>query len=166
MDIQSLIDMAKKRLVEDGGHPPILYAENKDGGVSMFYFADLPESTFEKQKACFALGREHGIDSPGNPIAHLYFVSEAWTSHNQEYAFPSDDPERKEALVINSMSGETAKMEGTTAEILRTGGAVTVLPVKKLEEVHNALLFAFMAGVASAKMSDRELANMIEKYAK
>ena len=78
MDIQKLIDMAKERLLEDGEHAPILYAENKDGGISMFYFADLPETTFEKQVQMFGLGREHGISSPGNPLDRLYFICEAW----------------------------------------------------------------------------------------
>lgn len=165
MDIQQLIGMAKEQMLKNGEHAPILYAENEDGKVTMIYFADLPETTLEKQLALFQLGREHGIDSPGNPLRHLYFISEAWFSsvpigEKFKYNAPSEDPNRKEALTIQTLDTSTGKMELHRAEIVRTGGTVELLSTECMGECQNRLLPSFLAGSVSAKMSDRELAEL------
>jgi len=162
MDLQHLIERAKEIILKDGEHPPILYAETKDGKINLFYFADFPDTTKEKQYTLFGLGRKYGIECPGseNKIAHLYFVVEAWMSTNRNYNRPSEDPNRKEALTILHLDVSTMKTTLDRAEMLRDGSGelVDLLTLEPMVKgVEDNLLPAFLAGTRSAKMSDAEL---------
>jgi hypothetical protein len=168
MDIQQIINDAKETILKDGEHAPILFAENKEGDVSMFFFADLPDTTEGRQYALFGLGRKHGIEHPGNPVAHLYFISEAWTSvvlngQKRKYKRCEDDPNRKECLMIVHLDMNTGKSTMDTVEMLRDGSGelVDLLRIRTADEAHDYLLPYFVAGTASAKMSDAELARKL-----
>jgi hypothetical protein len=52
---------------------------------------------FEMGKMCF----EKGFD-----VISIFFVSEVWTSENPEVAKPSEDPEKKECVMIAGLSAD------------------------------------------------------------
>lgn len=170
MDIAAIVEMAKEGMLKNGSHTPTLIAEGQTGKAAIYFLGYLPETTFEKQKMLFGIGREHGIGHPGNIPTQCYFVSEAWVSIQKEgeerkYRSPSEDPNRKEMLIILHLNTEAGTCNLHRAEILRAGTVVDVLPRDTLSDVTDRLLPCFLAGVLSTKMSDEELAAMIAEYA-
>jgi hypothetical protein len=171
MNISDILSMAKETVLHNGGHAPMLYVEGEQGDVTMAYFADLPGTTFEKQIMLFGLGREHGIAHPGNRVQKVYSISEAWVSTamhkgKPKYNAPSEDPNKKEMLIVLYLDGSTAKTTMHRFEMLRDGegafmGLLTI--PGEMGDMHDRLLPSFLAGTLSAKMSDRELGEMLAK---
>jgi hypothetical protein len=171
MNISDILSMAKESIMKNGEHAPMLYVEGKQGDVTMAYFADLPATTLERQIMLFGLGREHGITHPDNPVQEVYFISEAWVSTamhkgKPKYNAPSEDPNKKEMLIVLHLDGSTAKTTMHRFEMQRdgSGALMDLLTIPDdLGDIHDKLLPSFLAGTLSAKMSDRELGEMLAK---
>lgn len=142
-------------------------SNKRRGGITLIVFADFPyETTFEKQKALFAIGRKCALESPGDELRQVAFVTEAWLSCDQSYAFPSEDPNRKEAITLWTLDidGRSVAYHGYIAEIIRQGEIIDLLEYKKQEIQENRILYAFLAGFCSGKLTDRQLGELIEKH--
>lgn len=172
MDITYLIETAKATILEQGDHPPLLFAECKSGSVhpySVEFVGDKDNTTHHKQVMLFGVGREHGIAHPGNPVISLALISEAWLSitrgEKPKYSIPHEDPNKMEVLIILQLDCSTATLKSTqtTVEMLRdgSGALVDLLTLRPMDEVHDHLLPYFLAGTISAKMSDAELMRML-----
>lgn len=172
MDITQIIADAKEHLLEQGEHIPTLFAEFTDKHVACLIFADLPEVGLERQKKFFLLGRKIGLEYKKQAVLTLYFISEAWGAtyrcgERRERVRIADDPNRRELLTIQvlDVSTGTIMQELYTAQMLRYEGKfLDLAPHIGPTECESHLLFAFLTGVSSAKLSDRELGKLIEKY--
>lgn len=172
MDIQHIIDTAKEILLKRGDHPPMLFVEMKSNAIQPYvteFIGDEKNCTKDKQYALFGVGREHGINHPGNPIQSVVLVSEAWLSITRgekkpKYTIPHEDPNKKEVLIIVQLDMSTGKSTQTTVEMLRDGSGQLMdllrMPMKDYE-IYDNLLPYFVAGSASASMSDAELARKL-----
>lgn len=129
-------------------------------------FADFAyETAFEKQKAFFGIGRKCAQEQPGAELRQIAFVVEAWLSRDPSYKAPAEDPKRREALCVWTLNvdGKSLSQDGFISEIIRHGDTIDLVAYKNLGEVHNKLLLAFLAGFASTKMSDSELAQVMAR---
>lgn len=176
MDIKEVTQDAKDYILEHGEHHPTMYVEFEEKELNLMVFADFPyETTFEKQKALFSVGAKLGQESPGKEIRQIIFVIEAWTSTWKKdgepypYERPSEDPNRKEVLMVQVMepNKQTRELKQSVhiIEMLRDGSGelVDLLPrTEQLEVNYNKMLTAFLAGFESSKLPDKELAKMIE----
>jgi hypothetical protein len=166
MKINDLFAQAKKDMMSQGGYRPRLLIEPLAGESMTLEFADFPyDSTFEKQKEFFARGREYGLSHVGVELAQIAFISEMWVSDNPVYDFPAQDPDRKEAIAICTYDivGRDIDQHMWIAEVIRVGDTIDLMPQEEMKVDHNKLLYAFLAGFASHKMSDSELLQMIKR---
>jgi hypothetical protein len=160
MDIAAIFDQAKEHIMTNGEHNPVLWVETAIDGITCIVFADFPyDTSLQKQKALFNMGRTFGLEHRGDEIRHIVFVVEVWTSGDASYQFPVHDPNHKEAISAWGLEidGKTIKQSGYAAEIIRHGNSVDLLPYGEIKVGHNKMILAFLAGFSSSKMSDKEL---------
>jgi len=175
MDITEIVQHAKDDLLKEGEHRPWMYVEFEGKELNIIAFADFPyKTTLEKQKVFFGLGRKLGTESPGKNICQVIFIVEAWMSHyakgeKPKYS-PSKDPNRMEVLTIQVLDANHATRKLTESvhivDMIRDGSGelVDLLHRKdEMQEVHNPILTAFLAGFESTKLSDKEFARLIEQ---
>jgi hypothetical protein len=179
MDIQWIFKTAKEHILEQGEHVPTLFVEFK--GLTEMVIAPLlvygggPQTTLDKQKMFFTIGRSLGKEYLGIDVSIVAFVSEAWVStvkkgESSKYNAPSQDPNRKEMLLVNVL--DASKPPHLTqslyrAEMLRDGSGQLVdllADSKPLEGGYSKLLTAFLAGACSTKLSDKEFDALLAKY--
>lgn len=176
MNITEIVQHAKDDLLKEGEHRPWMYVEFEEKELNLIAFADFPyETTLEKQKALFGLGRKLGTESPGKNICQIIFIVEAWMSsyrsdEKRKYVAPSKDPNRKEVLTVQVLDANLATRTITESvhivDMLRDGSGelVDLLHRKdEMQEVHSPLLTAFLAGFESTKLSDKEFARIMEQ---
>ena len=176
MDITTITNLAKERLLEDGEYHPMLYVETGDRELYMIAFADFPyETTFEKQKAFFGLGYKLGKENPGKELHQVCFVCEAWVSRQKlgeprKYAAPSQDPNRGEALVVQILTIDPAPEKSQVKEtarimdLIRYQGGVDLLARDEGIEAHGKLLPSFLAGFSGGQMPDEQFRIILKKY--
>ena len=176
MDITEIVQHAKDELLKEGEHRPWMYVEFEEKELNIIAFADFPYSTTrEKQKVFFGLGRKLGTESPGKDVCQVIFIIEAWMSsyakgeRHKKHVAPSKDPNRKEVLTIQVLDANHATRKLTESvhiiEMIRDGSGELVDLLHRKEEVqqvHSPLLYAFLAGFESTKISDEEFARMLE----
>lgn len=178
MDIQKIYKLAKEAILEHGEHLPTLYVEFQ--GISELVIAPIigfgseSGTTLDKQKLLFSIGRRLGQEYLGVKVSTVAFVCEAWTSsipkgESYKYDRPSDDPNRKEVLIVSTLDASAPpnlKQSASLAEMLRDGkgNLVDLLADSKPLEVNfNKMLISFLAGTISADMSDSELTELMMK---
>jgi hypothetical protein len=174
--LEMVIDTAIKTILEKGEHMPTLYVEYKNREVALIFMTGVPDDTLARQKYFFVAGRKVGMESPGRKVKQLIFADEGWmASHPVDapspypYKRPSDDPDRKEVLLIQSVdvSNGEVKQSLQTFEMLRGDGTIDLLAGKRMtEDVSCYLLVAFLAGISSADMNDKQFKKFLRKYDK
>lgn len=154
MNIKELFERAKQDIVRHGEYTPTMKVEADIGDIVTFEFEELPEETPDKEKMFFRHGREYGVKHKGVELRQIAFISEAWAGYK---------PDRKEVIIISVLSIDNKKysQEMWTAEMVRAGGIVDLLPQEKMGGADNYLLTAFLSGFASSGMSDVELAQFV-----
>lgn len=77
MDTQHIMSHAKSMLLEEGGHPPMLYVsftDNNQGGALVLH--GLPSAPLDAAKAMFVIGYNWAEKHAGRNIASLCFICE------------------------------------------------------------------------------------------
>lgn len=111
MNKDGIIDLAKKTLLEEGNHIPMLHvefaptSENPNGSVDVFIIAGDILERFGMTKALWHVGVDAGNNHPGERVICLCLVSEMWKSSRKpdeprKYAQASQDPDKGEELGI------------------------------------------------------------------
>lgn len=109
MDTQELFERAKKDLLAEGKHAPIMYVEFTDAkgeeSLQYYYFDGFgAETALQEKMHFFALGAKFGEEHGQVEFTCLTFIGEAWVSsvkpgEKQKFRRPEDDPNRRECLV-------------------------------------------------------------------
>ncbi len=179
MNIDAIFKLAKETILEDGEHIPMLYVEfaelNELVIAPIIGFGAENQTTFDKQKLLFSIGRALSKEYLGLKVSCVAFVCEAWTSfvkHGDQFKYerPSEDPNRKEMLLVSTLDASSPpnlKQQAYRAEMLRDGSGELVDLLSKstpLEVGHNRLLTAFLAGSLSTQLTDDEFTALLRKY--
>src|SRR5215217_1934180 len=104
ISIQEIISNAKEIMFRDGNHVPILIAE---GGKSLIagQIPDLPETHGERMELLRFLGQVAAKSGRVDQLRQVFMISEGWMSAPSEDkptdVKPSQDPNRKEVLIIS-----------------------------------------------------------------
>jgi hypothetical protein len=101
-----IVEVARLAVARFGSFEPTLFVEGTKGKI----FTTLPfgESNEERIAIMTQAGIQFAKSDRIGDVERVYFVSEAWVSPARDrYTQPSQDPNRQEVLIFNSMDGRT-----------------------------------------------------------
>src|SRR5687768_12232716 len=156
LTIEEIISNAKEIMLRDGNHVPTLILE---GGKSLVagQIPDLPATHGERVELMRFLGQAAAKSGRVDQLHQVFMVSEGWMSEPSENKStdmrPSQDPNRKEVLIISAMQVTERKKRMEIFEIIRDSHEQVVsfekfLPdtEKKDESIEIPLVDAFVQG--------------------
>jgi len=157
-DLDEITNIAKETILNFGGHIPTIIVKGSNGS-RIAQFESLPKAHEAKARLMFTAGIDTARSNQVGQLWQVIFISEAWLSivENDKTIDkpPSQDPNRKEILIITSM--ELVDDEQTSLAIFEMvrdskDTLIELAEIKELETPHEAqnvkspLLKAFVAG--------------------
>ena len=157
---EEIISYAKEIMLRDGKHVPVLIIE-ADNKLVAGQIPDMPATHGERVELLRFLGQAAAKSGRVNQLQQIFMVTEGWMSVASEdkpaEIRPSQDPNRKEVLIISAIQMKESKKQMKVFEILRDSteqvvGLEEFLPdeKKKDESVEIPLLDAFVQGFQTA----------------
>ena len=154
--IEEIISNAKEIMLRDGKHVPVLIME-ADNKLAAGQIPDMPPTHGERVELMRFLGQAAARSGRVDQLQQVFMVTEGWMSMTSEdkpaNLRPSEDPARKEVLIISAVHIKERKKQIEVFEVLRDEGQQVVgfeefLPDinKKDESVDIPLLEAFVQG--------------------
>ena len=158
--LEEIISNAREIMFRDGNHVPVLIME-ADNKLMAGQIRDLPDTHGERVELMRFLGQAAAKSGRVNQLQQIFMVTEGWMSEPSEDKptdmSPSQDPNRKEVLIIAAIQMKERKKQLKLFEILRDSneqvlGLEEILPdeKKKDERVDVPLLDAFVQGFQTA----------------
>src|SRR5687768_7435798 len=158
--IEEIISNAKEIMLRDGKHVPVLIVE-ADRKVAAGQIPDMPPTHGERVELMLFLGQAAGKSGRIDSLQQVFMVQEAWMSVATEdkppQSRPSQDPNRKEVLVVSGIEIKDYKKHMRVFEILRDKhdqvvGFEEFAPDEKKKDhsVEVPLLDAFVNGFQTA----------------
>lgn len=160
LTLEQIISNAKEIMLRDGNHVPMLIVEGRKSLVAG-PIPDLPETHKERVELMRSLGQASAKSGRVDHLQQVFMVSEGWMSVASEdqpvEIRPSQDPNKKEVLIISAIRMKERKKQMKVFEILRDSNEQVVdlqefLPdeKKKDKSVEIPLLDAFVQGFQTA----------------
>ena len=158
--IEEIISNAKEIMLRDGSHIPTLIVEGSKSLVGG-QIPDLPPTHGERVELMRFLGQAAAKSGRVDQLQQVFMVSEGWMNEPSEDKStnmrPSEDPNRKEVLIISAIQMKERKKQMEIFEVVRNSDEQVVsfekfLPdtEKKVESVDIPLLDAFVQGFQTA----------------
>src|SRR6266498_3072551 len=121
--IEEIISNAKEIMLRDGQHLPTLIVEGSKNLVAG-QIPDLPATHGERAELMRFLGQAAAKSGRVDQLQQVFRVSEGWMSEpsedkSTEDIRPSQDPNRKEVLIISAIHMKERKKQMEIFEILR-----------------------------------------------
>jgi hypothetical protein len=161
MDMQTIVDQAVKSLKQRGNHPPLVIVEfERLPKPVLIPIVRIPPQPSQLRHTLFLMGKQAADQYRQWKILRVWYISEAWMSvepHGISPASrPSQDPKRREVLVINELDATTEalaqKIEIQEMYRNKSRKITNVLPLSQLSEeggmerASSAVLLNFLAG--------------------
>ena len=154
--LEEIISNAKEIMLRDGYHVPVVILE-VDKKLMGAQIPDMPATHGERVQLLRFLGQAAAKSGRVNQLQQVFMVNEGWMSvaseDKPEEIRPSQDPNRKEVLIISAIQMKERKKQMKVFEILRDSSEQVVgleefLPEEKKrdESVDIPLLDAFVQG--------------------
>lgn len=147
-EVKAITDIAKRVFLEDGYHAPMVFVHgtNQKAAIQLAHFgATAGERELDMLNAGTWLACKHNVGE----LELIVFVNEAWIGRNFN-VLPSQDPNRIEVLLINSLDARTKEENLLAFEVKRNPkGNVRALkdfPLPDEGSVKGKLLPAFQKG--------------------
>ncbi len=157
--IEEIASLAKENLLRDGKHAPTVIV---DGDKAVVTIRIKPVRTSQEcQRQLFQAGFALAKTKELNDLQQVFLISEGWMSvggadKTPDYP-PSQDPDRKEILLVSSLTVPTAHNEVKVWEIIRDQTGM-LLDLKEFDtgvmQAQSPLLNAFLTGFTMVS-SDR-----------
>lgn len=114
--------LAKESLLRQGSHPPTLIVDGSKNPIVIQMEVLAP--TFEgRLQQMFVTGQALAHEGTAGRLRSVYFVTEAWLSHAQDGKLPdvppSQDPQRKEVLIVDGVEARSRRARAAIYEMLR-----------------------------------------------
>lgn len=154
LTLETLALIAREVTLEQGGHLPMMVVQGSEGSM-MAQLEDMPATHEERAQLLYSLGFNLGQERKFGQLKQVFMTTEAWLSMGSDDAPPvmppSQDPNRKEVLVISSFKLEDHSAGLLLYEMIREDGELVDLqqlqPVSEGEGIaQNPLLEAFASG--------------------
>jgi|SRR6266496_15139 len=158
--MEEIISNAKEIMLRDGQHLPTLIVEASKNLV-VGRIPDMPPTHGERVELMRFLGQAAAKSGKVDQLQQIFMVTEGWMSMTSEdkpaEIRPSQDPDRKEVLIISAIQMKERKKQMKVFEILRDSSEQVVsleefLPDEKKRDksVDIPLLDAFVQGFQTA----------------
>lgn len=130
MKIEEIHQMFKDQLLESGEMPPTLVFECAQSGLHIAALDGMPwERGSAKRLAFFLIGWEYGKKRVGDELRQVAFFGESWFNMSpdaekmRKKPMPSEDPDRKEALLgmVITVDGANRSPSVLVNEMIRDG---------------------------------------------
>jgi hypothetical protein len=128
-EVQKIADFAKRLFLRDGYHAPIVIAKGTNG-TRIVLLEQFGATADERVKDIFSAGALLAEKGNIGDLELIVFVCEGWMGTNIN-VLPSLDPNRREALLINSLNARTQEEHTLQFEIKRDPNG-QVLDLKEL----------------------------------
>ena len=158
--IEEIISSAKEIMLRDGKHIPVLIVETNNKLVAG-QISYMPATHGERVELMHHLGQATAKSGRVDQFQQVFMVQEGWmsvaTKDKPPDVRPSEDPNRKEVLIVSAIEMKDRKKHMRVFEILRdrhkqVAGFEEFVPdeKKKDESVEVPLLDAFVQGFQTA----------------
>jgi len=121
---EEIVSNAKEVLLKDGKHVPILIVDGGQG-LLISQLNELPATHQERTELMRFIGLTTAMSGKLRSLKQVFMVSEGWMSvvrkDDQRLMPPSQDPDRKEVLIISGLQLEGNRKHLRLFEILRYG---------------------------------------------
>ena len=165
MDMKDVAKMAKAIMLEHGSHYPMVLVEGTQGGFCALlkeFPAEHEAKVLEMARDGLYFGQHQGRIGR---LEQVFFISEGWMSLAGEgrmpEARPSEDPNRKEVLLVTALGVEKLDLELVILEVGRDGEG-KVVELREMGEgmegarAESDLLPAFVAGFRAGSRARAE----------
>jgi hypothetical protein len=150
--IEQVVSLAKEAALRDGYHAPTVIVDG-DNGTVLVQISELGNTFEEREYQMFQLGFSLADMKTVNNLRQVFFITEGWMSTRtpDQAAFykPSQDPHRKEVLLISHRNIQTSQSQLNVWEMIRDKNR-KVIDLKVFgqgtEEAETPLLEAFVGG--------------------
>ena len=147
--------IAQESLLRTGSHPPTLLVDGSKNPIIIQMEVLAP--TFEgRMQQMFVTGQALSHEGTAGRLRSVFFITEAWLSQAQEGKLPamrpSQDPLRKEVLIVNGLEASTRLVRLAIFEMVRDAqGALREVrdysfPDNPVDAADTPLLDAFLTG--------------------
>jgi len=155
ISFEEIISNAKEVTLRDGYHVPIVVMDGSKG-LSVAQFQEISETHGGRMEVMRFLGQAAARDGRVGQLRQVFLISEAWMSRadkgNPPTLRPSQDPNRKEVLIVSALqiegrSKQLKLFEMRRNEQQRVIGLTEIEPdSKKGTSIEIPLLEAFVQG--------------------
>lgn len=162
LHLKDIVRLAEEVLMRDGGHLTTLIVEGASDTL-VTQLPDLPGEPEVRQSLLFQVGALLARDFDLGRLRQVFMITEGWLSLRQEgkppIDRPSQDPERKEVLVVAAIFPPSGRQAVELRGMIRNaqGELIEVTQLDKPEgatEAENPLLEAFVAGYTLVSRSE------------
>jgi hypothetical protein len=158
LSLEAVAELAQETLLKDGAHLPTVIAEGSAQTV-VTQLPDLGRSHDERFHKLFLAGVQIARQAPVGVLHQAFFICEAWMSVGKPGQLPaqppSQDPQRKEVLVVAGLEMQAARVQVRIFEMVReTDGRLVELKAfepggGETPHSESPLLAAFALGYAA-----------------
>ncbi len=148
---EEILTTAKEAMRRFGGHLPMLFVQGTKGKV--FILLPFGETYAQRVDIMTQAGIQFAKSNKIGNVERVIFVSEAWASPARDGGtqMPSQDPNRFEVLLFNSLDARTGVQELEMYACIRNGKQDIIdlksIPMPKDRgQVKSQLLPSFLAG--------------------
>ena len=156
ISFEEVISNATEIMLQDGQHVPVVIMDTNTN-IFVGQIPNMPATHKERVELMSFLGEAAGKSGRVDQLQQVFMVSEGWlsiaTENKQAELRPSQDPERKEVLIVSNIQIQEHKKRLKVFEILRNNdeqvvGLQEIMPDKDPQDqtVDIPLLDAFVQG--------------------
>jgi hypothetical protein len=157
LTLEEVIRVAKENLIQYGNHVPTVIADGSNQPV-IIQIQDIADTHEGRLQQMFTVGFIVAQSGEVGELEQVFLITEAWMSSagpdDLPLIRPSQDPQRKEILLVSSINVPARKQRSAVVEMVRDqAGNIEALrdhPFGEEEEGENKLFTAFVAGFAAA----------------
>jgi len=116
-EVKKIVELARKIMLRDGYHGPIVFVEGTEGKVAV-QLESFGNTNSERVRDMLKVGIKTAIECHVGELELIVFVNEAWMGTSRD-VLPSQDPKRKEMLMIHSLDARTQDEDMQGFEVIR-----------------------------------------------
>jgi hypothetical protein len=121
LTLEQVTATATETLLTTGSHPPLLILDGEAEPVG--FELELPNTAARRQEVLYMVGIFVARNDMVGTLHQVFLITEAWmgaaVDPGTDFRPPSEDPNRKEVLLIMNRSRSSSPVRAVTLEMLR-----------------------------------------------
>jgi hypothetical protein len=127
LNLEAVVAQATETVLESGGHLPTLLVSGSEGNTVLVIDALAPTHDLRMQQMAM-FGFAFGLSGRTGELHQIFLITEAWLSLRTQEQLPilppSEDPNRKEMLIISSFDPTQDQRDYALFEMVRDSEGV------------------------------------------